>query len=43
MLNAVWIVLLGMAIIFAVLGILFLTITIVDRLFCPREKKEAQE
>jgi Na+-transporting methylmalonyl-CoA/oxaloacetate decarboxylase gamma subunit len=43
MLNAVWIVLLGMAIIFAVLGLLFLTITIVDRLFCPREKKEAPE
>lgn len=41
MLNAVWIVLLGMLIIFAVLGILFLTMAIVDRLFCPREKKEA--
>ena len=40
MLNAVWIVLLGMLIIFAVLGILFITMTIVDRLFCPREKKE---
>ncbi|UCG10188.1 MAG: OadG family protein [Dehalococcoidia bacterium] len=43
MLNAVWIVLLGMAIIFAVLGLLFLTITMVDRLFCSREKKEAPE
>ena len=43
MINVTWIVLLGMAIIFAVLGILFLTITIVNRLFCPREKKGAQE
>jgi len=43
MLNAVWIVLLGMAIIFAVLGVLFLVIAMVDRLCCPREKKETQE
>lgn len=43
MINVVWIVLLGMAIIFAVLGILFLTITLVDKLFCPREKKGAKE
>jgi len=39
MLNAVWIVLLGMAIIFAVLGILFLVMNFVDRLVRPREKK----
>jgi len=40
MLNAVWIVLSGMAIIFAVLGILFLFMTFVDKLVRPREKKE---
>ena len=38
MLNAVWIVLLGMAIIFAILGILFLVMTFIDRLVRPKEK-----
>ncbi len=40
MLNAVWIVLSGMAIIFAVQGILFLVMVFVDKLVRPREQKE---
>jgi len=39
MLDAVWIVLLGMAIIFAVLGVLFLFMTFVDKLVRPKAKK----
>jgi len=40
MLNALWIVLLGMAIIFAVLGILLLVMILLSKLFKPREKQE---
>jgi len=40
MLNALWIVLLGMAIIFAVLGILLLVMILLGKLFKPREKQE---
>jgi Na+-transporting methylmalonyl-CoA/oxaloacetate decarboxylase gamma subunit len=40
MLNAVWIVLLGMAIIFAVLGILLLVMILLGKLLKPREKQE---
>lgn len=40
MLNALWIVLLGMAIIFAVLGILLLVMVLLSKLFKPREKQE---
>jgi uncharacterized membrane protein len=40
MLNALWIVLLGMAIIFAVLGILLLVMVLLSRLVRPREKEE---
>ncbi|PIU23565.1 MAG: hypothetical protein CO103_03520 [Chloroflexi bacterium CG_4_9_14_3_um_filter_45_9] len=40
MLNALWVVLLGMAIIFAVLGVLLLVMTFLDRLVRPKEKKE---
>jgi len=39
MLNALWIVLLGMAIIFAVLGILLLVMILLSKLFKPREKQ----
>lgn len=39
MLNALWIVLLGMAIIFAVLGILLLVMVILARLLRPRRKE----
>ena len=39
MLNALWIVLLGMAIIFAVLGILLLVMVILGKLVVPKEKK----
>jgi len=39
MLNALWIVLLGMAIIFAVLGILLLVMTFLDKLVRPRGEK----
>jgi Na+-transporting methylmalonyl-CoA/oxaloacetate decarboxylase gamma subunit len=42
MLNALWIVLLGMAIIFAVLGILLLVMVFLGKLVRPR-KKEAKE
>jgi uncharacterized membrane protein len=40
MLNALWIVLSGMAIIFAVLGILFLVMVLLNKLVRPREKKD---
>ena len=40
MLNALWIVLLGMAIIFAVLGILLLVMILLGKLVKPREKQE---
>ena len=40
MLNALWIVLLGMAIIFAVLGILLLVMILLSKLLKPREKQE---
>ena len=40
MLNALWVVLLGMAIIFAVLRVLLLVMTFLDRLVRPKEKKE---
>lgn len=40
MINAVWIVLLGMAIIFAVLGILLLVMILLGKLLKPREKQE---
>jgi Na+-transporting methylmalonyl-CoA/oxaloacetate decarboxylase gamma subunit len=43
MLNALWIVLLGMAIIFAVLGILLLVIVLLGRLVRPREKQKEEE
>jgi len=39
MLNAVWIVLSGMAIIFAILGILFLVMTYMDKLVRSKEKE----
>jgi Na+-transporting methylmalonyl-CoA/oxaloacetate decarboxylase gamma subunit len=38
-LNALWIVVLGMAIIFAVLGILLLVMALLGKLARPREKK----
>ena len=40
MLNALWIVLLGMAIIFAVLGILLLVMVLLSKLVRPKEKEE---
>jgi len=40
MLNALWIVLLGMAIIFAVLGVLFLVMVLLSKLVRPRGKEE---
>jgi Na+-transporting methylmalonyl-CoA/oxaloacetate decarboxylase gamma subunit len=40
MLNALWIVLLGMAIIFAVLGILLLVMVLLTKLVRPGEKEE---
>jgi len=40
MLNALWIVLLGMAIIFAVLGILLLVMVLLSRLVRRKEKEE---
>jgi Na+-transporting methylmalonyl-CoA/oxaloacetate decarboxylase gamma subunit len=39
MLNALWIVLLGMAIIFAVLGILLLVMILLSKLFKSKEKE----
>jgi len=38
MLDALWIVLLGMAIVFAVLGILLGTMILLNKLIRPREK-----
>ena len=43
MLNALWIVLLGMAIIFAVLGILLLVMILLSKLLKPREKQEKKD
>jgi Na+-transporting methylmalonyl-CoA/oxaloacetate decarboxylase gamma subunit len=40
MLNALWIVLLGMAIVFAVLGILLLVMVLLGKLVRPKEKEE---
>ncbi len=42
MLSALWIVLLGMAIIFAVLGILLLVMVLLGRLAGPKEKEEKE-
>jgi len=43
MLNALWIVLLGMAIIFAVLGVLLLVMILLGKLVKPREKQGKKE
>ena len=43
MLNALWIVLLGMAIIFAVLGILLLVMILLGKLVEPRKKEEEKK
>ena len=43
MLDALWIVLLGMAIIFAVLGILLGVMILLGRLIRPRAKEEADK
>lgn len=43
MLNALWIVLLGMAIIFAVLGILLLVMILLSKLLKPGEKQEKKD
>jgi Na+-transporting methylmalonyl-CoA/oxaloacetate decarboxylase gamma subunit len=43
MLNALWIVLLGMAIIFAVLGILLLTMVLLGRLVRTKEEDGQKE
>jgi len=40
MLNALWIVLLGMAIVFAVLGILLLLVVLLGKLPRPKEKEK---
>jgi len=42
MLNALWIVLLGMAIIFAVLGILLAVMILIGKLAGPRGKEEKE-
>jgi Na+-transporting methylmalonyl-CoA/oxaloacetate decarboxylase gamma subunit len=42
MLNALWIILLGMAIIFAVLGVLLLVMVLLGRLARPKEKEEKE-
>jgi Na+-transporting methylmalonyl-CoA/oxaloacetate decarboxylase gamma subunit len=42
MLNALWIMLLGMAIIFAVLGILLLVMILLAKLVRSREKEEKE-
>jgi len=42
MLNALWIVLLGMAIIFAVLGILLLVMVLLSKLVRPKKKEEKE-
>jgi len=43
MLNALWIVLLGMAIVFAVLGILLLAMVLLGRLVRPSRKEGKEE
>jgi len=43
MLNAFWIILLGMAIIFAVLGILLLVMILLGKLVRPRDKQEKKD
>jgi Na+-transporting methylmalonyl-CoA/oxaloacetate decarboxylase gamma subunit len=43
MLDALWIVLLGMAIIFAVLGILLLVMILLGKLVRPRDKQEKKD
>ena len=43
MLNALWIVLLRMAIIFAVLGILLLVMILLGKLVRPRDKQEKKD
>jgi len=43
MLNALWIVLLGMATVFAVLGILLLVMTILNTLIKPKDKEEKED
>lgn len=40
MLNAVWIVILGMVIIFAVLGILLLVMLALGKIFKPKAEKQ---
>jgi len=40
MLNALWIVLVGMVIIFAILGILLLAMILLGKLFQPSEEKK---
>ena len=40
MLNALWVVLLGMAIIFAVLAVLLLVMVLLGKFVRPKEKKE---
>ena len=42
MLNALWIVLSGMAIIFAVLGILLLVMVLLGKLVRPKEKEQKE-
>ena len=42
MLDALWIVLLGMAIIFAVLGVLFVAMTLIGKLIRPVKKAEKE-
>lgn len=43
MIDALWIVLLGMAIIFAVLGILLLVMILLGKLVRPRDKQEKKD
>jgi Na+-transporting methylmalonyl-CoA/oxaloacetate decarboxylase gamma subunit len=40
MLNALWIVLLGMAIVFAVLGVLLLFMVLLGKLLRPKDKEK---
>jgi len=40
MLNALWIVILGMIIIFAVLGILLLVMLVLSKIFKPKEQNQ---
>jgi Na+-transporting methylmalonyl-CoA/oxaloacetate decarboxylase gamma subunit len=40
MLNALWIVILGMVIIFAVLGILLLVMLVLSKIFKPKEQNQ---